>query len=210
MKFFSLLVSSFLLSITLALTGAQAKNEQNPSRSPQVTGNHPIVIDGTATMVGKWSCGGDVKVHTAPDPSEPPAPGLPTGVQVSAVTSIPSINCGDAKMNEHMQKALKEKEFPEIRFKTDKYDLIDNGKAVKTAGELTIAGVTKPVQIEAKLMPVPEGGTRVMGQINVNMTDFGVKPPSLFFGSMKVAQSVNIHFDTVVPPPSQAPQSQSQ
>lgn len=190
--------------------GAQAKNEENPSKPPQVTGNHPIVINGTATMVGQWSCGGDVKVSTTPDPSEPPAPGLPTGVQVSAVTPVPAINCGDATMNKHMQKALKEKEFPEIRFKTDKYNLIDNGKAVKTAGELTIAGVTKPVEIEAKLMPVPQGGTRVTGQINVDMADFGVKPPSLFFGSMKVAKMVTIRFDTVVPPPNQVTQSLGQ
>ncbi len=113
-------------------------------------------------------------------------------------------------MNKHMQKALKENQFPEIRFKTDRYNLIDNGKEVKTQGELTIAGVTKPVELVAKLTPVQQGGTRVTGTVNVDMAEFDVKPPSLFFGSMKVAKTVTIRFNAVVPPPSQVSQSLGQ
>jgi len=207
MKFQGLSIAAITISVLLVTAGAQAntKDDENP-KAPHAVGNRPILINGTATMVGRWSCGGDVKIQTTPDPSEPPAPGLPTGVRVSAVTSVPAIDCGDATMNKHLRKALKDDLFPEIRFKTDKYDLIENGKAVRTAGELTIAGVTKPVEIEATLTPVSDG-TRVSGKIDVNMTDFGVKPPSLFFGSLKVAQTVSIQFDTVVRSPSQVSQS---
>jgi hypothetical protein len=209
MKFVSIVVASIFFSVFLVSAGVAAKDE-NPPKPPKISGNRPIMIQGTASMVGQWSCGGDVKIQTAPDPSEPPAPGLPTGVQVSAVTSVPAIDCGDSTMNKHMQKALKQNQFPEIRFKTGRYDLIDNGKEVKTHGELTIAGVTKPVELAAKLTPVPQGGPRVSGAVDVDMADFGVKPPSLFFGSMKVAKTVTIRFDAVVPPPSQVSQSQGQ
>jgi len=101
-------------------------------------------------------------------------------------------------MNKHLRKALKDEEFPEIHYQALKYTLIENGAAVQTSGDLTIAGVTKPVGLGAKLIPVPGGGTRVVGKVDINMRDFGVKPPSLFFGALKVRDVVTVKFDTVV------------
>ena len=157
------------------------------------------MIDGTATMVGKWACGGDAKVEAKPTDTAQPVPGLSAGVRTVVVTaSVPGIECGDHTMNKHLRKALKMDEYPEIRYQAMKYTLIENGTAVQTSGELTIAGVTKPVGLGAKLVPVPEGGTRVTGTLEINMADFGVKPPSLFFGALKVANVVSVKFDTVV------------
>jgi len=200
------IIISIALAVFVIDIGIAASPDQNPPKPPKLSGNHPIVIDGTATMVGQWACGGDVNIQATPDPSEPPAPGLPSGVQITAVAAVPAIDCGDSTMNKHMRKALKDKDFPEIRFKSDKYTLLNNGKEVRTAGELTIAGVTRPVEIDAKLMPLPGGGTRVTGKVNIDMDAFGVKPPSLFLGAMKVAKTVSVNFDTTIKLPNQAAQ----
>ena len=172
--------------------------DKNYPNAPKLTGNHPIVIDGTASVVGQWSCGADIDIQATPDPSGPSAPGLSTGVQIAAVASVPAIDCGDSTMNKHLRKALKDTSFPEIRFKSDKYTLINNGQEVRTSGELTIAGVTRPIEITAKLTPISGGGTRAVGKVSINMDDFGVKPPSLLLGTMKVGKAVTISFDSSV------------
>jgi polyisoprenoid-binding protein YceI len=102
-------------------------------------------------------------------------------------------------MNKHMRNALKEKEFPQIHFQTDKYELEKNGGEAKALGELTIAGVTKPIELDATLTPV-EGGVRATGKVDLQMKDFGVKPPSLLFGTLKVANEISVKFDSVIRP----------
>ena len=161
--------------------------------------NYPLTIDGTATLVGNWKCGGSADVQAKPNRTIEPVPGLGSGVQTVMVTTIVSaIDCGDLTMNKHLRKALRDAEYPKIQYKSLKYTLIENGTAVRSSGELTIAGVTKPVELGAKLIALPDGGTRVVGKVQINMRDYGVKPPSLFLGTLNVADVVIVRFDTVV------------
>jgi polyisoprenoid-binding protein YceI len=182
---------------------------ETPKSAPKASGkNYQITIDGTATMVGAWACGGDAKIEAKPAPSGEPVPGLAAGVQTVVVTtSVPAIDCGDSTMNKHLRKALKDSEFPEVRYQALKYTLVDKGAAVQTSGELTIAGVTKPVEFGAKLIPLPEGGARVVGKVDINMRDYGVKPPSLFLGALKVADIVTVKFNAVVQLPHEMTQA---
>jgi polyisoprenoid-binding protein YceI len=173
---------------------------QVPDSFPKLSKtDYQLTIDGTATLVGEWACGGDAEVYAEPGDASENVPGLSSGLQSVVVSaSVPSIECGDSTMNKHLRKALKYKEFPEVRYQALKYTLVDGGAAVQTSGELTIAGVTRPVALGAKLIPLPGGGTRVVGKVQINMRDYGVKPPSVFFGALKVANVVTVQFDTVV------------
>jgi polyisoprenoid-binding protein YceI len=194
-KYYFLIVLAIIMSCAGALP--QVFAQSSPPRFPK--SNYQLTIDGTATMVGKWLCGGDANISAVPSPATQTVPGLEAGIQLVTVTaSIPDIDCGDSVMNKHLRKALKDKEFPEVKYQATKYTLVDNGEAVQTSGELTIAGITKQVGLGAKLIPLPEGGTRVVGQVEINMLDFGVKPPSVFFGALRVAKNVTVRFDTVV------------
>lgn len=187
---------AFILSVILGFPvfGQPPSSPPKPSKA-----EYPLTIDGTATIVGKWLCGGNASVQTKPSSSLDPVPGLGVGVQTVVVTaSIPEIDCGDSGMNKHLRKALKDKKHPEIRYQALSYTLIDNGTAVQTSGELTIAGRTRPVEVGAKLIALPEGGTRVVGNVQINMRDYGVKPPSVFFGALRVADMVTVRFDTTV------------
>jgi polyisoprenoid-binding protein YceI len=197
-KYFT--ISRLAVALIAIATFVGAGLAQSKTSAPQMPDkNYQITIDGTATMVGKWACGGDAKVEAKPTQSAEPVPGLAAGIQTVVVTaSVPAIECGDSTMNKHLRKALKDKEFPEVRYQALKYTLVDNGAAVQTSGELTIAGVTKPVALGAKLVPLPEGGTRVVGKVDINMRDYGVKPPSLFFGTLKVADVVSVEFNAIV------------
>jgi hypothetical protein len=205
------LFNTLTLAVALVLAGIVADPifGQSASSAPKPPrDNYQLTIDGTATMVGKWVCGGDANVLANPAESAEVVPGLTSGVQSVVVTaSVPAIDCGDSTMNKHLRKALKDKDFPEVRYEALQYTLVDNGGAVQTSGELTIAGVTKPVGFGAKLIPLPEGGTRVVGKVEINMRDYGVKPPSVFFGALKVADIVTVRFDTVVRLPHEVTQA---
>ena len=69
--------------------------------------------------------------------------------------------------------------------------------AVTLGGELTIAGQTKPVSIAATVTQT-DAGFRVVGRAPIRMTEFGVRPPSLMLGTMRVADAVTVHFDVVL------------
>jgi polyisoprenoid-binding protein YceI len=190
-------------TMNVPLFGQAASSAPKPPKA-----SYQLTIDGTATIVGKWVCGGDANVQAKPADAAEKVPGLDSGVQTVVVTaSVPAIDCGDSTMNKHLQKALKSIEFPEIRYQALKYTLVDNGAAVETSGDLTIAGVTKPVGLGAKLIPLPQGGTRVVGKVEINMRDYGVKPPTVFFGTLKVADVVTVQFDTLVQLPHEMTQA---
>jgi hypothetical protein len=192
---FSKLIAGLAVIALLAGT-AFAQAPASPARLNKA---YPLIIDGTATLVGKWACGGDARVEAKPEPSAEPVPGLLEGLQmITVIAYVPNIECGDSTMNKHLRKALKVDAYPEIRYRAGKYTLVDNGTAVQSSGELTIAGVTKPVGLGAKLIPLPEGGAKVEGAMEIDMTDYGVKPPSVLFGALKVARIVTVRFDTVV------------
>lgn len=196
-----LTISRVVIALIMISAWAVAGYAETPKKAPKIANkNYQITIDGTATMVGGWACGGDAKIEAKPAPAGEPVPGLAAGVQkVIVTTSVPGIDCGDSTMNKHLRKALKDKQFPDVLYQATKYTLVDNGTAVQTSGELTIAGVTKPVALGAKLVPLPQGGgARVVGNVDIKMSEYGVKPPSLFFGTLKVADTVTVKFNAVV------------
>jgi hypothetical protein len=160
-----------------------------------------VRVEGTATIYGDWSCEGRATVNATSGKALEPVPGFPGGVQTTMVTvSVHAIECGDNTMNKHLRKALKEKDHPEIQFQTDKYTLENDGGAVKAFGELTIAGVSNPVELDAELTALPDGGVRIVGKVDIRMKEYGVKPPSLLFGTLKVRQDVTIEFVTAIKP----------
>ncbi len=193
-----------LVAAVMAMPGFGQPQSSAPKPNK---GKFPLTIDGTATVIGNWACGGKVDVQAKPNRSFEPVPGLGSGVQTVMVkTSVSTIDCGDSTMNKHLRKALKDSKYPEIQYKALKYILADNGTAVQTSGELTVAGVTRPVELRASLVALPDGGTRVVGKVQINMRDYGVKPPSLFFGTLNVADLVTVSFDTVVKLPQEVTQ----
>jgi polyisoprenoid-binding protein YceI len=120
----------------------------------------------------------------------------------SVEVTIPSerLDCKNGTMNEHMRKAIKAKDFPTIVFKATSYDLTRAGEnmAVTLNGSLTLGGVEKPITVAAQAKPGPNGTLIVSGTREVRMTEFGLKPPSLMLGTMKVDEKLTVGFDVVL------------
>jgi polyisoprenoid-binding protein YceI len=122
------------------------------------------------------------------------------GVKAVQVT-VPAekMDCGNGKMNDHMRNALKVAENPTITFSLTNYDVAKNadGIAGTINGTLDLGGVKKPISFQTTGAPVG-GMLHVNGVYELRMTDYGLKPPTLMFGRIKVGETVKVGFDLLL------------
>ncbi|MEX2569963.1 MAG: YceI family protein [Gemmatimonadota bacterium] len=120
-----------------------------------------------------------------------------------AVVPVAALECGNGTMNDHMRKALKADENPQIRFALSSYEVGPmNGanRSVTLVGGLTIAGQEKPVTFHGTATQEPSGAMRVVGSTEIVMTEYGMKPPRLMLGTLRVGDRVTVNYDVVVKP----------
>lgn len=65
---------------------------------------------------------------------------------------------------------------------------------VSAQGTLTVAGVEKPETISA-VFDVQGNTLRITGSEDLRMSDFGIKPPVMFFGTIKTFDPVTVPWD---------------
>ena len=119
-----------------------------------------------------------------------------------AAVDVPAaqLDCRNGTMNDHMRKALKTKDHPVIGFRVASYDLAKGaaGTTVTMAGELALGGTTRPITVVAKATEEANGQLRIAGTHELRMTEYGLKPPSLMMGTMKVGDRVTVGFDLLL------------
>jgi len=110
------------------------------------------------------------------------------------------LDCRNGTMNGHMLKAIKADAAPTISFSLKSYELLDTNKDVTTTlkGTLSLGGTTKDITIDAGLVQEADGSLRVKGSYDLRLTEYGLKPPSLMMGSMKVGDLVKVNFDLLL------------
>ena len=98
-----------------------------------------------------------------------------------------------------LRKALKQKVQPNIIFTMQCYDLLPNSEdqtnlTVQISGNLSIGGETNPIKLN--MTGLPKGDEfEISGETELQMTDYGITPPSLMFGRIKVADQVVIKWE---------------
>ncbi len=206
---------SFPIGLALVALGAGgAAQAQGAGRAAPVAGG-ALEISGTST-VRPWSCreasigatgangpaaAGGVNEAAPPARSSSPTPGA---VANRLVLTFPvgGIDCGDPKINGQLRQALKANRYPAITFGLPAPEvtraLAAGAGTVVVNGELTIAGKTKPVQTEVTLTRAAGQDVQVQGEQSLRMTDFGLKPPVLMLGLLKVRDLVHVAFDVVL------------
>ena len=117
------------------------------------------------------------------------------GAQITV--PVATLDCRNGTMNGHMRNALQATQNPNIRLQASAIR-VNNGTA-RITGDLTIAGRTQPVTIDATVA-AEDGQLRVRGSRTLNMTNYGVRPPSLMLGAMRVNPNVTVGFDVLLRP----------
>ena len=120
--------------------------------------------------------------------------------RVEVTVPAEKLDCRNGTMNEHLRKAIKAKEFPTVVFRATSYDLARSSESVGVTlnGSLTLGGVEKPITVKAQAKPGAEGTLVVSGTREVRMTEFGLKPPTLMLGTMKVDEKITVGFEVVL------------
>lgn len=110
------------------------------------------------------------------------------------------LDCKNDTMNDHMLKALKAKANPVIVYRVASYELAkkDGALEVTLNGTLSLGGVDKPLTVIANAKEESAGVLRVTGTQEVRMTEWGLKPPSLMLGTMKVDEKIKVGFDLLL------------
>ena len=119
---------------------------------------------------------------------------------VSVRVEIPakSLDCGNGKMNDNMYGTLKAKDNPTITYTLSGYDLENataSGFGANTTGVLKIAGKEKTIAMNVKAERVEDAKATAKGEQSILLTDFGIKPPSFMFGTLKVGNEIKIKFN---------------
>ncbi len=119
---------------------------------------------------------------------------------VELTVPVSSLDCDNGTMNNHMRNALDAKAHPTIMFALSSYDLVKGGEsvAVTLTGSLTIHGKSLPVTLQAQATGGAEGALHLTGVYELNMKEYGVKPPSLMLGTMNVREKVKVRFDLLL------------
>ena len=176
------------------LAVAASAQVANP-RSLTLSKSSKLWIEGTSTVKSFTCTATRVDVDVLAEPGSPSAE-----LVSSAALTVPvaSLECGNGTMNDHMRKALKADRNPAISWKMASYKV--DGTAVTMTGRLSIAGKENPIELRATGTADPDGTVRIKGSTKFNMTQYGVKPPSLMLGTMKVGDPVTVSFDFVLTP----------
>ena len=152
-------------------------------------------MSGTSTVRG-WTC--TVKGVMAATPgSGKAAPGFPKGVQTATVTvPVKDFQCPeDEEMRQHLKDAMKPDKFPEIVYKLEKYDMA--GAQAQATGTMTVGGVTAPIAFPVALKAAPKG-VQMEGKTPLDVTKFGIEPPVVLLGMLKVGPQIRIAFKGVI------------
>lgn len=155
-----------------------------------------IWVEGTST-VHDWDCQvGQFAGTLDADISEE---GLAALSGTSVVVPVRGIDCDNGTMNNKLRDALG---TAPIRYTlssaTPGAPAAEGWFTIRTTGNLTIAGTTRPAQMNVKAKAVDGGGFRFTGQYALKMTDFGVDPPTALLGTLKTGDEVTVHFDATV------------
>jgi polyisoprenoid-binding protein YceI len=160
-----------------------------------------LAIDGTST-VRDFTCKAlEVKARLTPGATGSLEPERLTGALSGVRLEIPvaRLDCANGTMNEHMFNALLVRQHPTIHFQMSGYEVgtprNDGQVPLRIRGQLTMAGTTRPVELWASATLTEDGDLRVWGRYPLRMTDWGVRPPTLMLGSLKVGDAVVIRFD---------------
>jgi hypothetical protein len=117
---------------------------------------------------------------------------------ISINMDVQSIKGSLEVMNKNTYKALKGDKNPRITFviNTPIHSIAASGTVVTAKGDLSIAGVTRTLDIRVKLGMQGKNKLIFEGSQGIKMSDFGVTPPTAIFGALKTGDAITITFKT--------------
>jgi len=109
---------------------------------------------------------------------------------------VKAIKSGKSLMDDKTYNALLADKYPDIRFEINSVQLME-GK-IESKGTLTFAGMTKVIDIKANYSFTTESTLNVKGSQRIDMTQFGVNPPTALMGTVTTGKDVSIPYEIII------------
>lgn len=161
-----------------------------------------VWVEGTSSVRG-YKCSAlalNATLQSAGNAVQPILAGDKAVSSADLTIEAEKMECSNGQMNGHMRKALKAEANPAILFKLASYELTKSADTLRIVmtGDLTLAGSLKAITLEALAKDGGDGTLLVEGTHELKMTDYGIKPPTLMFGAIKVHDKVKVGFSLVL------------
>ena len=196
----------YLTSIALTAVVTIAGSLRAQSARLAVGADSKLSIEGGSNLHG-WTCratGFDAAVEVEDSFFKGTTITPSTVKSVHVKVPVRNIKCGHGGMDNNLYKALKVDEAPEITYTLSTFDVAPGATkdsfTVKTVGALTVAGTEKTVSMDIAATRAADGSLRADGELPLLMTDFGVKPPTAMFGTLRTDNKVTVKFSLLVGP----------
>jgi polyisoprenoid-binding protein YceI len=197
----NILARTFQLSILFVFTAAVLFAQTAKGLLPYENRAHQMVIEGTSN-IHDWQ----TKVHRLSLRAQ-------FAVENNLVNTVGAVVLtADARsiksdkgsiMDGKTFDALKTEKYPTITFRLKQIQSIEMANKVteiKTTGDLTIAGVTRPIQMTVYTKLLPNSEIEVWGSYKLKMSSFSIAAPTAMLGSIKTGDEVIVRFDIIMKP----------
>lgn len=123
---------------------------------------------------------------------------------LKVVIPVKKLDTDKSSMNDNMDEALKADKAPDITYELKSVDsgalneAAGDSSKLETTGVLTIAGVSRQIKMTVNGFKSKDGNLHFTGAKVVKMTDYGVKPPTMFFGAIRTGDDITVNFNIVL------------
>jgi polyisoprenoid-binding protein YceI len=151
-----------------------------------------VVITGTSTL-HDWTVNGGAIKGNAEFAAAIKLQSIDLSIDVNTLKSTEG-----GGMDDKIDEALKLKQFPTITYRLTKATLkappAKDGLPYHfdTTGQLTVAGASRPVDLDLAILPHNDGQLTISTAIGLQMTDFGITPPTAMFGVIKAGDKITV------------------
>jgi hypothetical protein len=114
---------------------------------------------------------------------------------------INEFDCGIAMMNHDFQEFLREDVYPEMSIEIDHMVIKREGSLMEKVSvvskiEIQLCGRQQTYTLpKGYVMELPENKVKLVSEDYVRFTDFGLIPPTKFFGTVKVHDELEVGFE---------------
>jgi len=117
---------------------------------------------------------------------------------------VTSFRCGNRIMEGDMRRALRAGEHPDVEFTLGalrggvQHDLDTGLYHATIAGELGLAGQRRTIDVAVSAQRISRSSFRIRAVLPLQMSDFGVTPPTALFGTIRARDALTVTFDLML------------